>query len=90
MEVGGTPISVHGVAMSMKLHLTLKRMLVHPKDKCTPQKNLDVVYQVPCKDCRDDYTGEIERRYGVRENNTREMLRHVRRRSTLDHGRKSH
>ena len=27
----------HGVAMDMKPHLTPKRMLVHPKDKRTPQ-----------------------------------------------------
>ena len=52
----------HGVATSMKLHMTLKRMLVHPKDKCTPQENLGVMYHVPCI-----YTDETERRYGVRE-----------------------
>ena len=49
----------------MKLHLTLKRMLVHPKDKCTPQENSFVVYQVPCKACQCFYTSEMERRYGV-------------------------
>ena len=37
----------HGVVTSMKHHMTLKRMLVHPKDKCTPQENVGVVYQVP-------------------------------------------
>ena len=57
----------HGVVMAMKPHLTLKRMLVHSKDKRTPQKNAGVVYQVPCKDCPCEYTGETERRYGVRE-----------------------
>ena len=78
MEVGGTSIPVHGmgscltdldcllhphgVAMLMKLHLTLKRMLVHQKDKGTPQENSGVVYQVPCKDCQDLYTGETELR----------------------------
>ena len=56
----------HRVAMWMKLHLKLKRMLVHLKDKRTPQ-NLGVVYQVPYKDCKDICTGETERRYGVRE-----------------------
>ena len=25
------------------------------------------MYQVPCKDCKDIYTGEMERRYRVRE-----------------------
>ena len=46
----------HAVATSMKPHLSPKRMLVHPKDKCTPQ-NSGVVYQVPCKDCECIYTG---------------------------------
>ena len=59
--------SCHGVAMAMKHHLFLKRMLVHPKDKRTPQENAVVVYQVPCKDCPCVSTGETERRYGVRE-----------------------
>ena len=51
----------------MKPHLTFKRMLVHLKDKRTPQENAGVVYQVPCKDCPSVYTGETERGYGVRE-----------------------
>ena len=52
----------YGVATSMKLHLALKRMLVHLKDKRTLQENLGVVYKVPCKDCKDIYTGVMERR----------------------------
>ena len=51
----------------MKPHLTLKWMLVHLKDKRILQENSGVVYQVPCKDCQDVYTGVTERRYGVRE-----------------------
>ena len=51
----------------MKPHMTLKRMLVHRKDKCTPQENVGVVYQVPFTDCLCVYTGETERRYGMRE-----------------------
>ena len=42
-------------------------MLVHPNNKCTPQENLDVVYQVPCKNCKDIYRVEMKRTYGVRE-----------------------
>ena len=37
----------HSVALTMNLHLTLKRILEHPKDKRTPQENAGVVYQVP-------------------------------------------
>ena len=51
----------HGVAMAMKPHLTLKRMLVHPKDKRTPRENAVVVYQIPCTDCLGVYTGSIYR-----------------------------
>ena len=51
----------------MKPHMTLKGMLVYPKDKCTPQENAGVMYQVPCKDCPSVYTGVTERRYGLRE-----------------------
>ena len=47
--------------------LTLKRMLVHPKDKHTPQENLGVMYEVPCMDRHYVHTGKTERRYGVRE-----------------------
>ena len=53
--------------MTMKPHLTLKMMQVHPKDNKTPQKNAGVVYYFPCKDCPCVYTAETERRYGVRE-----------------------
>ena len=65
----------HSVALAMKPHLTLKRMLVHPKDKRTPQGNAGVVYQVPCKDCLVVYTGETERRYGFREKEDERDLR---------------
>ena len=55
----------HGVVTTMKPHLTLKRMLVHTKDKRTPPVNARVVYHVPWKDCRCLYTGETGRRYEV-------------------------
>ena len=74
----------------MKPHLTLKRMLVHLKDKCTSQENSGVVYQVPSKDCQDIYTDVTERRYGVREKEQIEILRHWGKRGTLDQGRKTH
>ena len=57
----------HSVVTPIKPHLTLKRMLVNPKDKRTPQENARVVHQVPCKDCPCMYTGETERMYEVRE-----------------------
>ena len=48
--------------------MILKRMLAHPKNKRSPQKNMGVVYQVQCKDCLYVYTGVMDRRYGMREN----------------------
>ena len=63
--------SCHGVVMAMKPHLTLNRMLVHTKDKRTPQENVGVArtpqenvgvaYQVTCKDYPCVYTGETEK-----------------------------
>ena len=57
----------HGVATSMKPHQTLKRMLVHPKDKHEMRDMTGVVYQIPSKDCLKIYMGETERRFGTRE-----------------------
>ena len=57
----------HVVATLMKPHLTLMRILALPKDKHTPQENSGIVYQVPCKDCHYIYTGELEKRYELRE-----------------------
>ena len=37
----------HSVSVAMKPHLTLKRMLVQPKDKKTPHNTAGVVYQIP-------------------------------------------
>ena len=51
----------------MKPHLTLKRMLVHQKDKKTPHDTAGVVYQISCLDCPKVYTGETGRRYSITE-----------------------
>ena len=51
----------------MKPYMTLQTMLVHPKEKCTPQGDSCIVYQAPCKDCQYIYTGKMERIYGLRE-----------------------
>ena len=56
----------HNVSAAVKPHTTLKRLLVHPKDKRTPQETAGVVYEIPCRDCPSVYVGETGRRYGVR------------------------
>ena len=63
----------------MNPHMTLKRVLVHPKAKGTPQETSGIVYHFPCKDFQCVYIGEMERRYWVREKKHK-MLRHWRRR----------
>ena len=50
----------------MKPNLTLKRSLVHRKDKRTPHDISGIIYQIICKDCTKVYTGETGRRYGIR------------------------
>ena len=43
----------------------------------TPQENAGVMYEIPCKDCPGVYTGETERRYGVREKEHQRDVRSV-------------
>ena len=41
----------YGVATAMKPHSTLRRFLVHPKDKCEMAEQGELVYQIPCQNC---------------------------------------
>ena len=76
--------------MSRKPHVTLKWLLVHSKDKHTPQENLGVVYQVQCKDCQCITTGEMETRHGVREKENKRDVKTLGEKKTPDQGRKTH
>ena len=51
----------------MRPNHTLKRILIHSKDKPMPLEGAGVVYQIPCKDFPKVCTGEIGRRFGARE-----------------------
>lgn len=42
--------------------MTLKCMLVHPKDNSTPKKQAGIVYQILYSDCDMVYTGDTGRR----------------------------
>ena len=57
----------YGVAAAMKPHHTLRQLLVHLKDKRTPQHMAGVVYSIPCTDFLNMYVGETDRQYKVRE-----------------------
>ena len=51
--------------LTMKPHQTVRRMLVHPKDKLEVRDMADVVYQIPYKDCLKIYIGETGRRFAT-------------------------
>ena len=53
-------------------------MLVHLKDKRTPQENAGVMYLIPCNDFPCVYTGETERSSGMREMREKEHQQDVR------------
>ena len=41
-------------------------MLVQPKDKRDPLNTTDVIYSIPCKNCKSTYVGETGRKFGKR------------------------
>jgi len=50
----------------MKPFQTIRRLLVHPKDKRIQQYACECVYKIPCKNCDKTYIGETGRAFGVR------------------------
>ena len=45
----------------MRPNTTLRKCLVHPKDKREPLVTTDVVYDIPCINCDTTYVGETSR-----------------------------
>jgi len=45
---------------------TLKRILVHPKDKQVKEETTECVYRIPCGNCDKTYVGETGRKFGTR------------------------
>ena len=56
----------HGISTAVKPHTTLRKMLVHPKDKRDPLTTTDCVYELPCSNCKSSYIGETGRRISTR------------------------
>ena len=56
----------HGISTAVKPHTTLRKMLVHPKDKRDPLTTTDCVYELPCSNCKSSYIGETGRRFSTR------------------------
>ncbi len=54
------------IGSSVKPHTTLRKLLVHPKDKIVSHKNSEIVYEIPCKNCNQSYIGEMGRTLGQR------------------------
>ena len=50
----------------VKPHCTLRRLLVHPKDKVRTLKKANCVYRIPCKSCDKSYVQETGRSLGLR------------------------
>ena len=57
-----------GIAVHMKPYNTIRRHLVHPKDKVPTLEQSGVVYQMQCADCPASYVGETERNLRKRVN----------------------
>ena len=52
----------------MSPHATLRKLLVHPKDKRDPLSTTGCIYEVPCANCNESYVGETGRRLETRLN----------------------
>ena len=58
----------YDIQTAMKPYNTLKRLLVHPKDKRDALETSDCVYKIPCHSCDKVYVGETGRLFGTRLN----------------------
>ena len=56
----------HGISTGMKPHTSLRKILVHPKDKVDPADKTDCIYEIPCKNCNYTYIGETGRKFRTR------------------------
>ncbi|XP_072014852.1 uncharacterized protein [Amphiura filiformis] len=56
----------YNISTAMKPHNTLRKQLVHPKDKRDPNNTTDAVYKIPCMNCELSYIGETGRKFGTR------------------------
>ena len=55
-----------GVRVTFKPTITLKQLLVKPKDQVPDRERANVVYQVPCANCPATYVGQTGRRLNQR------------------------
>ena len=56
----------HNISATFKPHSTLRKALVHPKDKREPLETTGCVYEIACKNCDFTYVGETGRLLSTR------------------------
>ena len=56
----------YNIATAMQPHNTIRKELVHPKDKRDPLNTTHALYDVPCRNCELCYIGETGRKFCTR------------------------
>ena len=56
----------HQISTAVKPHLSLRKLLVHPKDKTDTDNVTGCVYEIPRHNCKKTYIGETGRLFGTR------------------------
>ncbi|XP_072039787.1 uncharacterized protein [Amphiura filiformis] len=56
----------HNIATAMKPNTSLRKLLVHPKDKIDSLDKTDCIYEIPCQNCDSTYVGETGRKLNTR------------------------
>ena len=69
----------HKICSAFKPYKTLRKILVHPKDKIIQEEVCGSVYSIGCKNCPSLYIGESGRKFGTR------LKEHQRNVETHDH-----
>ena len=59
-------MKAYNISTAMKPHSTLRKQLVHPKDKRDPLNTTHAVYNIPCRNCNLSYVGETGRKFETR------------------------
>ena len=54
------------ISIAMKPYTSLRKLLVHHKDKIDPLETTDCIYEIPCKTCAYTYIGETGRKIATR------------------------
>ena len=57
---------MYRICTAVRPHTTWTNMLVHPKDRISDNEKPEVVYKIPCKNCKRVYVGQTERPLAAR------------------------